>query len=62
MEFFECHLPGLNGTAVALFYVQNKGNAVWSERLAAIGDPERETFHASWVFTAHNAQHVSSLL
>jgi hypothetical protein len=62
MEFCECHLPGLFDTTVALLPIQNEGNAVWSERLAAIGDPECETYHTGWAFTARYAQHVSSLL
>jgi hypothetical protein len=32
----------------------------WSERLAAVGDPERLTYHAVWAFTAHYTQHMSS--
>jgi hypothetical protein len=35
---------------------------VWSERVAAIGDPELPTHHAGWALMAHYAQHVSSLL
>jgi hypothetical protein len=62
MEFCECHLPGLDGTAVALLPVRNEGNTVWSERLAAVGNPERETYHAGWAFTACYSQHVSSLI
>jgi hypothetical protein len=62
MEFCECHLPGLFDTIVALLPIQNEGNAVWSERLVAIGDPERETYHTGWAFIARYAQHVSSLL
>jgi hypothetical protein len=52
MEFCERYLPGLAGTSIALFPVQNEGNTAWSERLAAVGDPERSTYHAGWVFTA----------
>jgi hypothetical protein len=62
MEFFERHLPVLGDTAIALLPVQNEGNAVWSERVAAIGDPELPTHHAGWVLMARYAQHVSSLL
>jgi hypothetical protein len=62
MEFCEHHLPGLNDTAVALVPVWNKGNIVWSEHLAAVGNPEHETYHVSWAFTACYAQHVSSLV
>jgi hypothetical protein len=35
---------------------------VWSERVAAVGDPELLTHHAGWVLTACYAQHVGSLL
>jgi chromosome segregation ATPase len=35
---------------------------VWSERVAAIGDPEFLTHHAGWALIARYAQHVSSLL
>jgi septal ring factor EnvC (AmiA/AmiB activator) len=62
MEFCVRHLPGLNGTTVVLLPIRNEGNAVWSERLSAIGDPEHETYHAGWAFTARYAQHVSALL
>jgi hypothetical protein len=62
MEFYECHLLGLDGTAVALLPIYNEGNTVWSERLAAVGDPEHETYHAGWAFTACYSQHMSSLL
>jgi hypothetical protein len=62
MEFCERHLPVLDDTAIALLPVRNEGNAVWSERVAAIGDPEFPTHHAGWALTACYAQHVSSLL
>jgi hypothetical protein len=62
MEFCEHHLPVLGDTAIALLPVQNEGNAVWSERVTAIGDPEFLTHHAGWALTARYAQHVSSLL
>jgi hypothetical protein len=62
MEFCERHLPVLDDTAIALLPVRNEGNAVWSERVAAIGDPEFPTHHAGWALTARYAQHVSSLL
>jgi hypothetical protein len=62
MEFCEHHLPGLDGTAIALLPIRNQGNAVWSEHVAAIGDPELLTYHAGWAVTARYAQHVSSLL
>jgi hypothetical protein len=39
MELCEHHLPGLAGTTIALFPIQNEGNTAWSERLAAVGDP-----------------------
>jgi hypothetical protein len=61
-EFCECHLPVLGDTAIALLPVQNEGNAVWSERVAAIGDPELSTHHVGWALTTHYSQHVSSLL
>jgi chromosome segregation ATPase len=35
---------------------------VWSEHVAAVGDPELSTHHAGWAFTARYAQHVGSLL
>jgi hypothetical protein len=62
MEFCEHHLPVLSDTAIALLPVQNEGNAVWSERVTAISDPEFLTHHAGWELTARYAQHVSSLL
>jgi hypothetical protein len=61
-EFCECHLPILGDTAIALLPIQNEGNTVWSERVAAIGDPELPTHHAGWALTTCYAQHVSSLL
>jgi hypothetical protein len=61
-EFCERHLPVLGDTALALLPVRNEGNAVWSERVTAIGDPEFLTHHAGWALTARYAQHVSSLL
>jgi hypothetical protein len=61
-EFCECHLPVLGDTAIALLPVQNEGNAVWSERMAAIGNPELPTHDAGWALTACYTQHVSSLL
>jgi hypothetical protein len=61
-EFCERHLSSLGDTAIALLPVQNEGNAVWSEHVAAIGDPEFLTHHAGWALTARYAQHVSSLL
>jgi hypothetical protein len=61
-EICERHLPVLGDTAIALLPVQNEGNAVWSEHVTAIGDPEFPTHHAGWALTARYAQHVSSLL
>jgi DNA repair exonuclease SbcCD ATPase subunit len=61
-EFCERHLSVLSDTAIALLPVQNEGNAMWSEHVAAIGDPELPTHHAGWVLTARYAQHVNSLL
>jgi hypothetical protein len=61
IEFCEHHLPGLVGTAIALFPVQNEGNTVWSERLAAVGDPERSAYHMGWAFMARYAQHMSCM-
>jgi hypothetical protein len=61
-EFCEHHLPVLSDTAIALLPVRNEGNAVWSERVTAISDPEFPTHHAGWALTACYAQHVSSLL
>jgi hypothetical protein len=62
MEFYERHLPVLGDTAIALLPIRNEGDAVWSERVATIGDPEIPTHHAGCALTAHYAQHVSSLL
>jgi hypothetical protein len=62
LEFCERYLSGLDSTAVALFPVRNEGNIIWSEHLATIGDPERETYHAGWAFMTRYAQHLSSLL
>jgi hypothetical protein len=61
-EFYEHHLPVLGDTAIALLPIQNEGNAVWSERVTAISDPEFLTHHAGWALTARYVQHVSSLL
>jgi hypothetical protein len=61
-EFCKRHLSVLGDIAIALIPVQNEGNTVWCERVAAIGDPEFLTHHAGWVLTACYAQHVSSLL
>jgi chromosome segregation ATPase len=35
---------------------------VWSERVAAVGDPELPNHHAGWALMARYAQHVRSLL
>jgi hypothetical protein len=51
-EFCEHHLPVLDGTAITLLPIQNEGNTVWSERMAAVGDPELSTHHADWALTA----------
>jgi hypothetical protein len=61
-EFCERHLPVLGDTTIALLPARNEGNTVWSERVAAIGDPELSTHHAGWALSARYAQHVSSLL
>jgi hypothetical protein len=61
-EFCECHQPVFGDTAIALLPIQNEGNAVWSEHLAAVGDPELLIHHAGWALTARYTQHVSSLL
>jgi septal ring factor EnvC (AmiA/AmiB activator) len=62
MKFCECHLPVLGDTAIALLPIQNEGNTVWSERVAAVGDPELLTHHAGWTLTTRYSQHVSSFL
>jgi hypothetical protein len=62
MEFCERHLPVLDSTAIALLPIQNEGNTVWSEPMAAVGDPELLTYHAGWALMVRYAQHMSSLL
>jgi hypothetical protein len=62
MEFCERHLPVLGDTTIALLPIRNEGNAMWSERVTAISDPESSTHHTGWALTARYAQHVSSLL
>jgi hypothetical protein len=62
MEFCERHLPVLGDTTIALLPVRKEGNAVSSERVTAIGDPEFLTHNAGLALTACYAQHVSSLL
>jgi hypothetical protein len=47
-EFCERHLSVLGDIIIALLPIQNEGNAVWSERVATIGDPELLTHHAGW--------------
>jgi hypothetical protein len=54
-EFCECHLPGLTGTAITLFPVQNEGNTTWSERLATVGNPEHSVYHAGLAFMTRYA-------
>jgi hypothetical protein len=61
-EFCGRHLPVLGDTAIPLLPIRNEGNAVWSEHVATIGDPELPTHHAGWALMACYAQHVSSLL
>jgi hypothetical protein len=61
-EFCKSHLPVLGDTTIALLPIQNEGNTVWSERVAAVGDLEFPTHHAGWALMARYAQHVSSLL
>jgi hypothetical protein len=61
-KFCEGHLPVLGDTIIALLLIRNEGNAVWSERVTAIDDPELPTHHAGGALTACYAQHVSSLL
>jgi hypothetical protein len=62
MKFYEHHLPGLTGIAVALFPIRDMGDPMWSERLAATCDPALPTDHARWAFMTCYAQHVSSQL
>jgi hypothetical protein len=61
-KFYEHHMPVLGDTTITLLPVQHEGNAMWSERVVAIGDPKLPTHHAGWALTAHYSQHVSSLL
>jgi hypothetical protein len=62
MEFCECHLPILGDTAIASVPVRNNGKVVWTECMAAVGDPEFLIHHAGWVLTARYSRHMSSLL
>jgi hypothetical protein len=48
MEFCERHLPILDDTTIALLSLRNEGNAVWSERVAAVGEPELPTHQTVW--------------
>jgi hypothetical protein len=52
-EFCERHLPVLGDTAIALLPIWNEGNALWSERVPAVGDPEFPSHHAGWALMAH---------
>jgi hypothetical protein len=61
-EFCERHLPVLGDTTMALLPIWNEGNTVWSELMAAIGDPELMAHHAGWALTTRYSQHVGSLL
>jgi hypothetical protein len=61
-KFCEHHLSILGDTAIALLPIRNEGSAVWSERVAAIGDPELLTHHVGWVLTARYSRHASYLL
>jgi hypothetical protein len=61
-EFCERHLSVLGDTSIALLPIWNEGNTVWSERVAAIGDPEFLTHLAGWALIARYSQHMSSLL
>jgi hypothetical protein len=45
-EFCERHLLVLGDTVITLLPIQNEGNTVWSERVAAVDDPELPTHHA----------------
>jgi hypothetical protein len=61
-KFCECHLLVLGDTAIALLTIRNEGNTMWSERVAAVGDPELLAHHAGWALMACYAQHVGSPL
>jgi hypothetical protein len=61
-EFCEHHVPVLGDTTITLLPIQNEDNALWSQRVATVGNPELSTQHAGWALTARYAQHVSSLL
>jgi hypothetical protein len=62
MEFYECYLSCLYDITIVLLPIRNEGNTVWSERVAAVGDPELLTYHSGWAFMARYAQHACSLL
>jgi hypothetical protein len=51
-EFCEHHLPILGDTTITLLPILHEGNAVWSERVAAMGEPELPTYHTGWALTA----------
>jgi hypothetical protein len=61
-QFCEHHLSILGDTTITLLPIQNEGNMIWSEHVAAVGDPELLTHHAGWALTARYTKHVSSLL
>jgi septal ring factor EnvC (AmiA/AmiB activator) len=52
----------LSDIAIALLHVWNEGNAVWSERVAAVGDPKHPTHHVGWALMTRYSQHMGSLL
>jgi hypothetical protein len=55
MKFCERHLSVLDGTAITLLIVQNEDNAVWSERMATVGDPKLLIYHAGWALMTRYA-------
>jgi septal ring factor EnvC (AmiA/AmiB activator) len=61
-EFCERHLLVLGDTVITLLPIQNEGNTVWSERVAAVDDPELPTHHAGWALITRYSRHVRSLL
>jgi hypothetical protein len=62
MKFYERHLPVLDDTTITLLPIWNKSNAVWSEHVVAVGNPELPTHYAGWVIMVCYSQHVSSQL
>jgi hypothetical protein len=62
MEFCECHLSGLTGTAVTLFPIWDVADPMWSEHLATACNTAFPTYQVGWAFTTRYAQHMSSLL